>query len=76
VSDASGGTNGGAPELDIVETPPAGPPDAEGIHGRPPRPPVRWSLRPGWVAGLLALVLAVGIGVGYLVMARFRIVAS
>jgi hypothetical protein len=63
-------------ELHIVETTPVGAdpntdPSADAstdvIHGRPPRPPVRWSVRPTWLAGLLAVVLVGGIGIGYAV---------
>jgi hypothetical protein len=54
-------------ELEFVETTP-GSAEADGdvIRGRRPRPPVRWSVRPAWLALLLAVVLAAGIGIGYL----------
>jgi len=55
------------PELTFVETTPAEPGGGDVINGRAPRPPVRWTLRPSWLAGLLAVVLAAGIGIGYLV---------
>ena len=59
------------PELTFVETTPAGatadPDGGDIIPGRSPRPPVRWSLRPSWLVGLLAAVLVAGIGIGYLV---------
>ncbi|HZE50576.1 MAG TPA: hypothetical protein VE074_13495, partial [Jatrophihabitantaceae bacterium] len=59
------------PELRFVETTTAAatadPDSGDVIPGRSPRPPVRWSLRPSWLVGLLAIVLAAGIGIGYLV---------
>jgi len=59
------------PELRFVETTTAAatadPDGGDVIPGRSPRPPVRWSLRPSWLVGLLAVVLAGGISIGYLV---------
>ena len=69
-------------ELHIVETTPSGADssdadgDADVIHGRPPRPPLRWTMRPTWLAGLLAVVLAGGIGIGYAVGHGQRRVAA
>jgi len=54
-------------DLDIVETGPAGDAHGDVIHGRAQRPPVRWPMRPSWLAGLLAAALLAGIGIGYLV---------
>jgi len=70
------------PELTFVETTPAGatadPDGGDVIPGRSPRPPVRWSLQPSWLIGLLAIVLAAGIGIGYLLggHGRTRTVAA
>ena len=58
-------------ELDIVETAPAaddrGTSGSDVIHGRSPRPSVRWPMRPSGLAGLLAIALLAGIGIGYLI---------
>ena len=54
-------------DLDIVETTPIGDAHGDVIHGRTARPPTRWSLRPSWLAALLAAALAAGIGIGYLI---------
>jgi len=57
-------------ELNIVETVPAADDESDGadlIHGRTPRPPVRWPMRPSWLVGALALTLLAGIGIGYLI---------
>lgn len=51
-------------ELNFVEKTPDGAADADVIGGRTPR---RWTVSPGWLAGFLAVVLAAGIGVGYLI---------
>jgi hypothetical protein len=54
-------------DLEFVETASgSAEPDGDVIRGRSPRPPVRWSARPAWLALLLAVVLLVGIGIGYL----------
>jgi hypothetical protein len=54
-------------DIDIVETAPAGDAERDVISGRAPRPPVRWPMRPSWLAGLVAIALLAGIGIGYLI---------
>lgn len=51
-------------ELNFVETTPDGAADGDVIAGRTPR---RWTVSPGWLAGVLAVALAAGIGIGYLI---------
>lgn len=57
-------------DLHIVETAPAADAGGDVVHGRAPRPPRRWPMHPSWLAGLLAVALLVGIGIGYLIGRR------
>jgi hypothetical protein len=67
-------------ELHFVETTPTGAPSepdgGDVITGRTPRPPLRWSLRPSWLAGLLLVALAAGLCIGYAVHGDKRITTT
>jgi hypothetical protein len=67
MTDPPGGHDDEAGDVHIVETTPTGEAHGDVIPGRPRRPPTRWSLRPSWLAALLAVALAAGIGIGYLI---------
>lgn len=56
-----------AGDIHVVETVPDADASGDVIHGRPPRLPGQWSMPPSWLAGLLAVVLLAGLGIGYLI---------
>jgi hypothetical protein len=61
-------SDGGDPgEIHVVETIPDADASGDVIGARPPRTPGQWSIPPSWLAGLLAVVLLAGLGVGYLI---------
>jgi len=67
MTDPPGGPDDEVRDVHIVETTPTGEAHGDVITGRTPRPPTRWSLRPSWLAAMLAVALAAGIGIGYLI---------